>query len=390
MHFRTVVVVLHLAFVFLSGLVLVGCSASDVGQSASDTFGAVKQAITARLSGNSPVDGGKKPKRGRGGAHLVEVAPVEVGVLEFQSTYTGSIRPQRTVRVHVQEEGEVALLLHREGDSVRQDELLLKVDDALLLAQLAKARAVLHESKTNLERLRGLRAKRLAREDEFVRTQTAVDVALAEEAVLKTRLGFTEVRAPFDGVVAKRFVEPGDVVARHAHVLTLYDPKSLVLDLAVSELLLPDITIGDPVEVRIDALGRGSLPGRISRVHPQLDARTRQGTVEVTMEAIPSRAQPGQFARVTFTIRASDRLYMPFAALRRDREGEFVFAIDDEKTATRVSVRSGRRLGDIVEIYDGIDSGRKVVLRGFLGLRSGQTVKFAKSRPTNRTNPGHS
>ncbi len=307
--------------------------------------------------------------------HLVELVEVARGALRAKSVHTGSLRNRVVVRVFNQEEGRVTLLPHFEGDTVRTGDVLLELDNTLLEAQLDKALAVREDAQTSLRRVEQLQQGSLISQDEVTRALTAVEVARSEERVLRTRLGYTRVVAPFSGVVTARLVEVGDVVPRHSHVLTVADPSSLVTDLMVSELLVPHLVIDDPVEVRIDALGDTTFPGRVLRIHPDLDRRTRQGRVEIVLSPVPVGAQAGQFARVTFTTEAPDRNHLPFSALRRDRDGEHVFRVDAQLRASRVAVRSGRRLADRVEILEGLEAGERVVVKGFLGLTDGKVVK---------------
>jgi membrane fusion protein (multidrug efflux system) len=191
---------------------------------------------------------------------------------------------------------------------------------------------------------------------------------------LRTRLGYTVVTAPFESVVTQRLAEPGDVVERHDHVLTLADPSSLIADLEVSELILPHVALGDRVGVRIDALGDQRLQGRVLRIHPALDAATRLGRVEVELTPAPNGARAGQFARVSFDVRALDRQMVPFSALRRDTTGEYVFRLRADGHVERVAVRGGRRLAERVEILEGLSDGDQIVTKGFLGLVSGARV----------------
>ncbi|MDH3637524.1 MAG: efflux RND transporter periplasmic adaptor subunit [Gammaproteobacteria bacterium] len=273
--------------------------------------------------------------------HLVELVAVIRDTIRTSSVYTGSLRARRSVRIFTQEEGRITSLPFYEGDGVAKDQIVLELDDRLLKAQMIKATVTRRQAETNLERLTRLRKQNLISEDDYIRGDTILQVAAAEESVLRTRIGYTRVAAPFAGVVTYRGAEPGDFVERNSHVLTIADPSSLIAELMVSEMVLPHVLVGDPVEVQIDALGTSKFAGRVLRTHPELDARTRQGRVEVELQPIPDRARAGQFARVRFQIEAFDRIVIPFAALRRDRDGEFVYRVGGEQVATRVAVRSG-------------------------------------------------
>lgn len=331
--------------------------------------------LLAGCAGDAPPEAAK-PRRSA--THLVEVETAARHALRTAHEQTGTLRYRRTVRVFAQEEGRVTALPKFEGDSVVAGETLVQLEDDLLRAELAKAQASSRQARLDLERIRGLIHKRAASEDELAQAQTAVQVAEADEQLLRTRLGYTRIQAPFAGVITERRVEPGDVVAKHAHLLTLADPASLQVAVPVSELLLPLIAEGDPVRIRIDALGGAEHPGRILRIHPELDALTRQGTVELALDPIPAGARAGQFARVTLESAEVERLLVPFSALRRDRSGEFVFLLRDGK-AVQTPVRSGLRIKDRVEIVEGLAGGEQVITRGFLGLTPGKPVTLAES-----------
>jgi RND family efflux transporter MFP subunit len=235
-----------------------------------------------------------------------------------------------------------------------------------------------------------LSKKRATSEDELARAETALDVAQAEEQLLRTRLGYMLIEAPFAGVVTERVAEPGDVVAKHDHLLTLADPASLVAEIQVSELLLPRLAVGDPVQLRIDAIGPGEHAGRILRIHPELDRFTRQGTIEVALEPIPAAARAGQFVRTTLHSAQVERLLVPFAAVRRDRQGEFVYLLRDGKAEPQ-RVHTGVRIKDQIEILDGLEAGNEVIARGFLGLTPGkkvQALEHGATSPGSMPGPG--
>ena len=323
--------------------------------------------------GETPKQAAKRPPN----AHLVEAVTVQAEALAYRAERTGSLRARREVRVFNQEEGRIAELPHFEGDRVNHGEVVARLDDTLLSAQLDKAKAQRRQAELDLKRLQGLAKKRLAAEDELARARTALQVAQAEEALLTTRLGYAEIHAPFTGVVTQRLAEPGDIAPRHTHLLTLMDPTSLIMEARVSELLLPDLATGDAVEMRIDALGETRHRGVIRRIHPTVDPRTRMGRVEIALEPAPEGARPGQLARVHLQGRGEERLALPFHALRRDEAGEYVFILGDDGKVTRRGVESGPRLAERVAVTSGIEAGERVVTKGFLGLAAGMKVKVA-------------
>jgi membrane fusion protein (multidrug efflux system) len=307
--------------------------------------------------------------------HLVETAPVVSDSLSVVRTRTGTLRALREVKIYTQEEGRITDLPVYEGDRVRTGDVVVKLDDALIKAQLARAAATRKQAEQNLNRLKELRGKKLVSEDEYARAQTQLEVSEADEQVLKTRMSYTTIESPLNGVVSERLSEPGNVAERNQHLLTISDPSSLVTELPVSELILPDLAVGDVARVRIDALGDRVYEGRITRIYPTLDPLTRRGTIEVEIAPVPAGAAPGQLCRVELSTRAARRRVIPFSALRRDEASEYVYVVDGEGRVQRVNVTSGLRLGEKVEIRQGLEDGQQVVTRGFLNLIPGKSVR---------------
>ncbi len=306
--------------------------------------------------------------------HLVVAEEVAYRPISAVHERTGTLRARRLVRIYNQEEGRITSLPFFEGDRVEEGELLLSLDDELLKAELAKAEANADQARQDFSRLSNLATRKAVSRDELSRARTQLEVAKAEQNLLQTRLGHTRIAAPFSGVISARYAEPGDVVPRHSHILTLSDPGSLVTQIHISELLLPHLKIGDLVQVRIDALGNERYPGRILRIHPELEPVTRQGIVEIILEPVPAGARAGQFARVTLESAQVERLMVPFAAIRHDKEGPFVYLLDGDQKAQRRAVRSGIRIADKIEILEGLEPGLQVITRGFLGLSTGKSV----------------
>ncbi len=324
--------------------------------------------------------------------HLVAVAAVERETVRYSALRTGTLRARRTVRIFNQEEGRITELPHFEGDRVRAGQLLARIDDALLRAELEKATANRRQAEQEIKRLRQLASRNLASEDELTRAATALEVARAEESLLGTRIGYTAIRAPLQGVVTERLVEPGDAVPRYTHLLTLSDPASLITDVAVSELLLPNLKKGDEAAVRIDALGDRVFAGRIQRIHPTVDPRLRTATVEIALSPVPDGARPGQLCRVALELPGLEQRLVPFAAVRRDGEGEYVYRLAEGSSVQRVRVRSGLIFGDRISVAEGLTDGDQVVVKGFLGLSDGKRVEVVSAAPdastATSTSPG--
>jgi membrane fusion protein (multidrug efflux system) len=337
-------------------------------------------ALLALLAGCG-AESNSKPAAPAPRMHLVELAVAEPGRLAYTADRAGSLRAVREVRIVNQEEGRLTEVRVREGDRVKAGEVLVRYDDRILRAELDKTSATLNQAELDHERSRQLKEKGFVSDDAVSRAATALEIARAQARLLRVRVQHMTIAAPFDGVVARRLVEPGNVTPQHTHLLTVIDPSQLVTDVNVSELVMPYLAVGDRAEVRIDALGEKLHAGRIVRIHPSIDAATRTGRVEVVLDPVPPGARPGQFCRVMLSTGSREQLVVPLAALQRDLEGEFVYVYQPaEGTVRRAGVVSGLRLADRVEIREGLERGAQVVVKGFLDLAAGRRVKPVEPR----------
>ena len=320
------------------------------------------------------------PGTGKRPPHLVEVLAAKDTPISFETVRTGTLKARRSVKIFNQEEGRIEHIEVREGDRVKKGQVIVSLDQKLRTAELAKATATRKQASSDLKRILQLIKRNVATQERLDKAETALAIAKADESLIKTRLEYARIRAPFAGVVTERMTEPGDIAPRNSHLLTIIDPASLMTVVSVSELVIPRLRVGGTAEVKIDALGSTAWPARIGRIHPTIDPRTRQGTIEVELSPVPEGAVAGQLCRVELRAPKVTKLVIPFAALRRDRIGEYAFVIVENKAIIK-RVRSGLRLGNQIEILEGLTDGDAIVVRGFLGLRAGKAVNIVGKEP---------
>lgn len=312
----------------------------------------------------------------------VEVATVSRSPLIAHRILTGSLQAVSTVRIFNEEVGRITNLPYYQGDAVEKDAIIASIDDSLIQAELKKAGANLKQAKVDVKRIDSLYRKKLASEDELARVRTAFETTGAEVSLLQTRLSHTQIKAPFSGIISERLRETGDVVPIHSHILTIFDPAEIKIVVPVSELLLSNIKTNDTVQVRIDALGEKQYPARVNRIFPTIDPQTRKGRMEIQLETIPDGARPGQLCRVTVNTQTTPRRNVPFAAIRHDSQGEFVYRLTADNTVESVRVQTGILLGNQMEILEGLEIDDRVVVKGFIGLRDGKEIAPVESKAT--------
>ena len=305
--------------------------------------------------------------------HLVEIYNVNFEDVKLDRMRTGTLRATTRFRVFAQEEGQLVALPWYPGDTVNLGDLLMALDDSLLRSQIARSRAELSRAERDLERVRSLSQRNLTSVEELQKRETELEIARAELAILNTRLSFTRTEAPFSGVITERLSDPGNFASKNTHLLTLIDPQSLVVDLQLSEQVMTHLNLEDLVDIQLDALGSQIFKGKVSRIYPEIDPLTRRGQVEISLDPVPNGALPGQLARVSLTANLQQRIMIPFAALRFE-QGEYVYVMNEEQRIEKREVITGLRVADRVEILEGLTANEAVVIRGFMGLTEGRHV----------------
>jgi membrane fusion protein, multidrug efflux system len=325
--------------------------------------------ITACTEQAAPAEKAVKP-------HRVEIITAKSQNLNIQRERNGTLTALREIQIYNQEEGQITALPFYENDKVKKGDIVAKLDDRLLKAQLARTQALRRKAQEDLKRFKNLGDRGLTPKTEITRVETELAVAKADENALLTRLDYTVIRAPISGIVSQRLSEQGNIAERYTHLLTLSDQSSLITEVAVSELLINKLHIGDKPELSIDALGDIDPPlhGTITRIYPNLDPFTRTGTVEITLNPVPTGTRPGQLVRVTLKTQQAKRLLVPFTSLRRSTTGDYVFTINSDKKAQITPVITGLNVNDQVEIVSGLKEGSSVVVRGYTNLHAGKPV----------------
>jgi len=330
----------------------------------------------ASLSCSDPSSGDKHSR-----GHLVNVAQVVYSPMQSEQILSGTLKANKKVKIFNQEEGLIIDLPVYQGDTVEKGQLLIQLDSALIQAEHNKAIIAHRQATLDFKRLKKLQKRRLTTEEALSRAQTAVELTKAEETVLAIRLQYTQIKAPFSGVISQRMKETGDVVSKFSHIVSLADISQLKVEVNLSERLINNIIIGTTLNVLLypqgDSKQAQPYPSTITRIFPTIDEATRQGTIELTLNTLPplkeSGLKPGQLCRVVFKRQANARLHIPLTAIKHNFNGSYVYKIIKGQ-AIETKVTTGMQLGSASEIISGLKVNDQVVIQGFLGLKNKKKV----------------
>lgn len=335
-------------------------------------------------------------------------------------TATGYVVALTLSRVQPRVPGRVARVAVREGDVVREGQLLLTLDAveqraAIATAQarataaqarVAVARASLAEAQVNADRQRALvasgAAARSVVEDLDARmgalrasitaSEAEARASLAEVASLRVNLGQLTLTAPFDGVVLNRPPQVGEVVGAGmiagttntaaSPVIEVMDPRSIVVEVDVPEARLGLVRVGGPCEVALDAFPDRRVRCTVAELGHRVDRAKATVPVRVRFADEAAGVLPEMSARVSFltaevsaeALNARPRTVLPAAAVTARGGAQVVFTVEDGVTRQH-PVTLGARTGDTVELVQGPSPGAHVVLSPPATLADGNPVK---------------
>lgn len=309
--------------------------------------------------------------------------------IEGTITANGTIAPRRGMPVGVVGEGgRVVSVPVEQGQWVRQGQVLAAIDRSVQSQQarsaaanieVAKADATLAQS--NLDRAlqlveRGFVSK--ADVDRLTATRDAakarVQVAEAQYRELLARNARLNIVAPASGLLLQRNVEPGQTVSSGSGTLfSIAKGGEMELLARVGETELARLSVGAPAEVT-PVGSEESYTGQIWQIEPTIDPQTRQGIVRIALAYRPA-LRPGGFASATLKSGTVVAPILPESAILTDREGAFVYVVNDEDRVERRDIETGLVLADGISIRSGMNGDERVVLRAGGFLTPGELIR---------------
>lgn len=271
------------------------------------------------------------------------------------------------------------------GDVVRRGDLLLRLDARGLRAQLGQAEAAVAQAAANA-RVAAQRARRtdelaegrfVSRQDaeqaaaEATSAQAQLATAQASLDAARVQLGFTSIRAPVDGVVSARQVQPGQVVGAGGELLRLIRDQRLEWRAELIESDLIRVAPGARVQVGEPGV---AVEGRVRQVSPALDPQRRVGIVYADLPQ-PGALRAGMFAAGRIVLGSGRALVIPLEAVVRRDGREYVFVIDGESRARERRIETGAVTGPLIEVRSGLDTDDRVVARGGGFLADGDLIR---------------
>lgn len=311
-------------------------------------------------------------KAGGGAPQAVEVAPVVRRDLAESLRVVGSLAANETASIRPEMAGLIREVHFQEGQRVRKGDLLVKIEDAELRAQLAQSQSRFELARLNLARADSLRETQSNTQADADRARSEHAAAQADLELLKVRLARTEVRAPFDGVVEARTLSPGDYVNTQTVLTTVNDLSRLKVDFQVPERYLAKVRRGTRFTVRsTNVEADTAVAGEVYFVNSVIERKSRSSEVKGLLAEVPATLKAGMFVAIEMVLEVhANALTVPEGAILIDQRGPQVVTVVEqggEKVAAVVPVRLGLRSRGLVEVRPlkgGLDERTQVVAAG--------------------------
>ena len=357
---------------------------------------------------NTPAAGGGK--KGGGGAAPVYVGQAQTKIVPLVIEAIGAVEPIRTTTVRSQVTGTLVKIVIKEGQTVKEGDLLFEIDprpfeNALRSAEadLQKARVQLETARAQVARYRSLTTDQMVSKEQFEKIsdtarslESEVQSDESRLATAKLQLEYCSIRAPLSGRTGNIPVHEGDLVRVNEAgglLVTIHQLSPINVTFGV-----PQQYFGSIVRYR----GTGTL--KVSVIPPGLDEKPEIGELTFMDNTVDSstgtlklkgsfpnleqRLWPGQFATVTVTLATPEALTVASSALQTSQAGQYVYVVKSDKTAEFRPVVVERLAGADAVIAKGLMAGETVVVDGQLRVLPGKPVDIKELGPTGAGKPG--
>ena len=300
-------------------------------------------------------------------AKLVKVIEVQPTILQEVLEITGTTEPLNTANIISNTEGKVTKLNVREADFVREGQVVVRFSPMLredvITAARIKVESLEEELKQNPQDENIIKQLSEAKENYQFALEQYKEVSIV---------------SPVNGIVSKRFVDIGDMVAAKTKLFEVTSSNNFKVNLTVAEPDIRKLQVGQKANLNLDACPDRKFTGTITRIYPEIDPLTRNGIVELRLDNPCPNTKSGMFVRASFITKTlKNILAVPLYSIVNKADKKLVFVVDENMTAKSVEVKTGFKTKKEVEIIQGLEIGSKVVVEGQETLKNNDKVKIS-------------
>jgi membrane fusion protein, multidrug efflux system len=305
----------------------------------------------------------------------VEAADVKVQKVSDKFEAVGTIEAIEEITVVSEIDAAVISLPFEEGSFIKRSQVIARLDDEQLAAELLRTEALYEQSLSTYNRIKSIVEQKAGSPQDLDDARAQLKVAEANLAFAKARYTKTRITAPFDGMVGSRKVSTGSFLRTGDVITTLANLNTIRVSFSAPERFLSDLKRGAEVTLSSPVYPGYEVKGKIIAIEPVLDPSTRNVQVVARVENPGQKFRPGMSANVSAVLsERPEAVTIPNEAVFANGNQLFVFVIQPDSTVMQVPVTAGLQLSDVVEIINGLEAGMQVVQAGHQKLFPGAKV----------------
>jgi len=311
----------------------------------------------------------------RGTASVMSVQGEVLKPQRFEDnlSLSGTLESNEEINIRSEVSGIVENILFEEGANVSKGQVLLRVNDIELRAQLSKAKTTQQLASENQRRAQLLLEKQAISQEEFDISNADLESARAESDLIAAQLNKTTVRAPFSGTIGLRSISKGSFVTPETPIAKLVNTSQIKLTFAIPEKYVSQIKTGS--KLTFTTSDSQQHTATIYAMEPLVDIATRTLKIRAIADNKEGKLYPGTFANVILPLETvNDALMVPTQALIPIQNGKVIFVSKNGK-AQEFEVETGTRTDSLIRILSGIKAGDTILTSGVMSLKNGTAVK---------------
>jgi len=327
-------------------------------------------------SGSETAQPARSQGSGRGGQPLFAsgyiIVPTQMNELIYS---TGSLIPDEEVELSFETSGKVVGIFFKEGTRVKKGELLAKINDRPLQAQLLKLQAQRKLTEEREFRQRQLLERDAISRESYDQVATELQSLEADILLIEARISETELRAPFDGIVGLRMISEGAFATTQTKIVRLVKISPLKIEFSIPERYAGEIAPGFTISFDIDGIPK-TFTANVYAVDPKVNMDTRTIVARAIYPNSNEELKPGRFASVRALLsQIENTISIPTEAIIPEMDGDKVFILRNGKAA-EVRVTTGLRTESHIQIRSGLSFGDTLLITAILQLRHNIPVQL--------------
>lgn len=309
-------------------------------------------------------------------ALLVSGVVVRPTPLENVIRSSGTVLASESVDLTAESAGRVELIAFREGAHVDRNDLLVKINDDDLQAQLKKIELQIQLTAEQEKRQHHLFEISAISKEDYDIALNQLNSFKADRDNLLAAIRKREIRAPFDGVIGLRYVSEGSYVSPTTRIASIQKINPLKVDFAIPEKYADAVAVGDPVQFSSDGT-KLRFSGKVFAIEPKIDPETRTLLLRALCDNKAEKIFPGAYVQIELQLKQTpNALMVPTQAVVPVLKGQIIY-VKKSGAATSVSVQTGIRTASSVQILSGLAAGDTVITTGLMQMRPGLRVDVA-------------